>query len=57
MNTQTTITKWERVFENENTKSVWKYNSKISRINPYEITIEYKNEVSEKKKRTTKKQK
>lgn len=57
MNTQTTITKWERVFENENTKSIWKYNSKISRTNPYEITIEYKNEVSEKKKRTPKKQK
>jgi hypothetical protein len=34
--------KWERIFESEETISIWKYDSKISRINPYEVEIKYK---------------
>ena len=34
--------KWERVYEDEDTITIWKYNSKISMINPYEVEIKYK---------------
>jgi len=34
--------KWERIYEDEDTISIWKYNSKISMINPYEVEIKYK---------------
>jgi hypothetical protein len=34
--------KWERIFESEEAISIWKYDSKISRINPYEVEIKYK---------------
>jgi hypothetical protein len=34
--------KWERIFESEETISIWKYDSKISQINPYEVEIKYK---------------
>jgi len=49
------VEKWETRYENEHTISIWKYNSKISRTNPYEIVIEYKNEPKEVKPRTRKK--
>lgn len=54
---QTTVEKWEVKYENDYSISTWKYNSKISRTNPYEITIEYKGEYEEKKKRSTRKKK
>jgi hypothetical protein len=51
------VEKWERRFEDEYTVSIWKYNSKISRVNPYEVSIQYKKEpkevVTEKKTKTT----
>ncbi len=34
--------KWERVYEDEETISIWRYNSKISMVNPYEVEIKYK---------------
>lgn len=34
--------KWERIYEDEGTISIWKYNSKVSMINPYEVEIKYK---------------
>jgi hypothetical protein len=45
--------KWERVFESEDIISTWKYDSKISKINPYQVDIKYKSNpspVTEKKK-------
>ena len=51
------VEKWEHKYEDEYTISTWKYNSKISRINPYEVSIEYKGEEKEKKKRVTTKKK
>jgi hypothetical protein len=54
---QQPIEKWERRFEDEYTVSIWKYNSKISRFNPYEVSVQYKKEpkelVTEKKPKTT----
>ena len=47
------VEKWEVKYENEYSISTWKYNSKISRINPYEVSIEYKGEPETKKKRST----
>ena len=43
--------KWERVYESEFTISIWRYDSKISKINPYEVEIKYKNEKETKKKK------
>lgn len=34
--------KWERVYEDEDTISIWRYDSKISTINPYQVEIKYK---------------
>lgn len=34
--------KWERIYENEDTISIWKYDSKISTVNPYQVEIKYK---------------
>ena len=44
--------KWERVYEDEDSISIWKYDSKKSLINPYEVEIKYKTEkkVSNKRK-------
>ena len=36
--------KWERVYEDEDSISIWRYDSKISLINPYEVETKYKNE-------------
>ena len=39
--------KWEVISENDVAKFIWKYNSKISSINPYEVEVKYKsNELS-----------
>ena len=34
--------KWERIFEDEYSISIWRYDSKKSLINPYEVEIKYK---------------
>ena len=34
--------KWEVISENDVAKFIWKYNSKISSINPYEVEVKYK---------------
>jgi len=34
--------KWERTFEDEYSISIWKYDSKKSIINPYEVEIKQK---------------
>lgn len=47
--------KWEVKYEDDYSICVWKYNSKISMVNPYETTIEYKGEKEEKKKTRTRK--
>jgi hypothetical protein len=36
--------KWERIYEDEDSISIWRYDSKKSLINPYEVEIKYKNE-------------
>jgi hypothetical protein len=35
-------TKWEHVYEDEETISIWKYNSNISTSGPVEVEIKYK---------------
>jgi len=35
-------TKWEQVYEDEETISIWKYNSKITISGPVEVEIKYK---------------
>lgn len=35
-------TKWENIFEDDETIATWKYDSKISKINPYCVEIKYK---------------
>jgi hypothetical protein len=35
-------TKWERVYEDEETISIWKYNSKVTTAGPVEVEIKYK---------------
>jgi len=54
---QSTIEKWEVKYETEHTISTWKYSSKISRVNPYEVVIEYKGEPEIKRKRSPRKKK
>ena len=46
--------KWETVYEDEYTISIWKYDSEISMINPYEVEIKYKKESEIKTKKTKK---
>ena len=36
--------KWERVYEDEDHISIWRYDTKKSLINPCEVEIKYKNE-------------
>jgi hypothetical protein len=36
--------KWERVFEDDDSITIFKYDSKRSMVNPYEVEIKYKNE-------------
>ena len=35
-------TKWEVVYEDEDTISIWKYNSKITTFGPVEVEYKYK---------------
>jgi hypothetical protein len=35
-------TKWEQVYEDEETISIWKYNSKITTAGPVEVETKYK---------------
>jgi hypothetical protein len=42
----TKSTKWERVYEDEFRISIWKFDSKISMINPYEVEIKFKKEIT-----------
>lgn len=43
-NTKSNIkpTKWEQVFEDDETVSIWKYNSDINAHGPVEVEIKYK---------------
>lgn len=43
-NTKSNIkpTKWEQVYESEDTISIWKYNSEITTHGPVEVEIKYK---------------
>ena len=40
--TPTKPTKWERVYEDDDTISIWKYNSEITTHGPVEVEIKYK---------------
>jgi len=42
-------TKFERVYENEYSKSVWKYDYSITKSGPVSVSITYKKDISEKK--------
>jgi hypothetical protein len=44
--------KWERIYEDEDSISIWRFDSKKSLINPCEVEIKYKTEkkVSSKRK-------
>lgn len=44
--TQTKTGKWQVVYEDEFRISIWKYDSKISLVNPYEVEVKYKKEVT-----------
>jgi hypothetical protein len=39
---QTEHKKWERIYESEDSICIWKYDTKISNINPYQIEIKNK---------------
>lgn len=41
--------KWEHVYESDDSISIWKYDSRISLINPYEVEIKYKTESTSKR--------
>ena len=42
--------KWERVHDFEDYITIWKYDSKKSMINPYEVEIKYKSPKKQSKK-------
>jgi hypothetical protein len=42
-------TKFERVYENEYSKSVWRYDYSITKSGPVSVSITYKKDISEKK--------
>ena len=42
----TKSTKWQRTYEDEYRISIWKFDSKISMVNPYEVEIKYKKEIT-----------
>ncbi len=42
----TKSTKWQRVYEDEYRISIWKFDSKISMINPYEVEFKFKKEIT-----------
>jgi hypothetical protein len=41
--------KFERVYETENSKSVWRYDYSITKSGPVSVSITYKKDISEKK--------
>jgi len=41
--------KFERVYETENSKSIWKYDYSITKSGPVSVSITYKKDISEKK--------
>lgn len=43
-NNEESYRKWEKTYENDNHISIWKYDSRKSMVNPYEVEIKYKNE-------------
>lgn len=45
--------KWEVVYEDENTVSTWKYDTKKNGNNPYEVDVKYKKEFPTGDKNTT----
>jgi hypothetical protein len=48
--------KWERVFESEEIITTWKYDSKFSKNNPYQVDIKYKiNHLESEKKKSGRK--
>jgi hypothetical protein len=42
-------TKFERVYETENSKSVWRYDYSITKSGPVSVSITYKKDILEKK--------
>ena len=42
-------TKFERVYENEYSKSIWRYDYSITKSGPVSVSITYKKDISEKK--------
>ena len=41
--------KFERVYETENSKSIWRYDYSITKSGPVSVSITYKKDISEKK--------
>jgi hypothetical protein len=44
--TTTKSTKWQRTYEDEFRISIWKFDSKISMVNPYEVEVKFKKEIT-----------
>jgi hypothetical protein len=42
MKSDSNLTKWEIVYEDEQTISVWKYNSAITKNGPVQVEVKYK---------------
>jgi hypothetical protein len=42
-------TKFERVYESEYSKSIWRYDYSITKSGPVSVSITYKKDISEKK--------
>lgn len=47
--------KWEHIYEDDYTISIWRYDSRKSTVNPYEVEIKYKNDPGPKPKTRKKK--
>ena len=41
-NNEESYRKWEKIYENDNHISIWRYDSRKSMVNPYEVEIRYK---------------
>ena len=42
-------TKFERIYEDENSKSVWRYDYSITKNRPVSVSVTYKYDISQKK--------
>ena len=42
-------TKFERIYEDENSKSVWRYDYSITKNGPVSVSVTYKYDISQKK--------